>query len=165
MKSLFLLFAFVASVAFATDEPRTIAESALAAWTARDGKALDAVSHPEFKAKCRHARVFESPVTEYDLRRKVVASGSDQELLVMFCSAISKLAPHPQASVYTYVKTETKGNIATVEFNEGWKRQNDGTVYATFKKIVVLEKDGDNWRYLWSPEASIYVDLNWDPTQ
>ena len=158
----FALFIAV-SGAFAANDARPVAESALAAWEARDGKALASISHSEFKARCRHACVFESPVTDKDLKQRVLASGSDQEVIDLLCQAVAKLAPNPQKSIYTYVKAVTKGDLLIVVFSDGWVSQTSGKVYGTFPTEVVLKKEGDEWRYLWSPAASIYVDLNWDP--
>src|SRR5579871_5866373 len=71
------IFLFIVSAAYAANEPRIVAESAVAAWEARDGVALSAISHPEFKARCRKASVFESPVLDDTLKRQTLAGGSD----------------------------------------------------------------------------------------
>jgi hypothetical protein len=164
MKRIAFALFFAASGAFAANDPIPVAESALAAWKARDGTTLAAISDTEFRARCRHARVFESPVTDRDLKQRVLASGSDREVVELLCQAVAKLAPNPQKSIYTYVKTIAKGDLLILVFSDGWISQTTGKVYGTFETKVVLKKEGDEWRYLWSPAASIYVDLNWDPT-
>jgi hypothetical protein len=164
MKRIAIILFVFASTALALDGPREVAESALAAWKARDGAALTAVASTEFLARCRHARVFDSPVTDIGVKNRVLASGSDQEVVTLMCEAVGKLSPHPQNSIYTYLKTIPKGDLLIVEFSDGWVSQTTGKVYGTFPTRVVLKKEGNRWRYLWSPAASIYVDLGWDPS-
>ncbi len=163
MRRFILVFLAAASSALASGEPRTVAEAALAAFSARDAKALAAVAHPELKRRLRQARILQFYAAKLAARREVLASGSDEDVIALFCEAVRAMAPTPQPSVERYIKTIFGNGLAIVVFEKGWKRQSDGTVFQTMEDDVVLRKEGEDWRFLWSPALQLHVDLNWDP--
>ena len=149
--------------ALAQDDPHTVAETALSALAARDGRALAAVAHPELVQRCRKARILEFEATRNLLSRETIASATDPEVMVLFCAAVKTMAPNPQSSVDRYVRTYFKGDLAVVVFENGWVRKSDGTIFHTMQKDVVLKKAGGEWRFLWSVEIQLHTDLSWDP--
>ena len=161
-----LLLAF--SVPVAAQEPRTVAEAALSAWTSHDAQRFLPLAHPELLQRLRHARLLQFYIAGKKDKQAVVASGSDADVVSLFCEALQSIVP-PQDSRLEYfdqyLDTKIRGDSAVVEFDSGWRRKSDGTIGLEVKKQVVLRKFDGEWRFLWSPAVGIHVDLEWNPTQ
>jgi hypothetical protein len=159
-------FLLIASVAFA-QAPRSVAEEALAAWRAGDAKRLDAVAHPEFKKRCRDARIVLFDVDRKEEKKKVLESGSDTEVVTLFCEALRAIIPRDDRVEYfdRHLETIRKQDVAVVTFDSGWKQKSDPSVSRSSRVEVVLKKVGDDWRFLWSPAAQLHIDLMWDPRE
>ena len=73
MKLLFALL-LTSTAAMTAQEPRTIAEAALAAWNDADATQLNAVAHPEFRARCRDARIIHAYVENSPEKKKSLSA-------------------------------------------------------------------------------------------
>jgi hypothetical protein len=159
-------FLLASSIAIAAQEPRTVAERALVAWSAHDARSLSTLAHPELIRRIRDARLINFYVAGKPDKKGILVSGSDAEVLALFCEALQAIVPPRDARVEYfdhYIETKAEGDRATVIFDSGWKRRSDGAVGDEFKQEVILKKSGDEWKFLWSPAVSIHVDLTWDP--
>lgn len=162
-----LLLLVIASVSVAAQEPRAVAEEALAAWRAGDAKRLDAIAHPEFKKRCREARVMYSYLEEKPEKKKVLASASDAEIMALFCEALRAIVPQDDRVEHfdRFVQAVPKGELMIVTFESGWRLKRDPSQMRSTRQEIVLKKAGNDWRFLWSPAALIHVDLTWDPRE
>jgi hypothetical protein len=160
-----LIFLALTSVAMAVQEPRFVAEEALAAWHAADAKRLDAIAHPEFKKRCRDGRLTNFYVEDKESKKQKLISGSDSDVIALFCEALRAIIPRDDRIEYfdRYVETVRKGDLAIVVFDSGWKRKSDPSVTRSSKAEIVLQKSGDDWLFLWSIAAQVHIDLGWDP--
>ncbi len=158
------LFLFV-SAALIAQEPRTIAEEALAAWRAGDAKRLDAIAHPELKKRLREARIVLFYVEDKPAKKKTVESGSDSEVVAIFCEAHRAIVPRDARVEYfdRFAEARKSGDLAIVFFNSGWRsKENPSSVQSSQIEVILKKADGE-WRFLWSPAAQLHVDLTWDP--
>lgn len=155
------------AVAHAADDPRRVAEEALAAWHAADGKRLDAVAHPELKRRCRDARILRFYAEGKEDQQRILTSGSDTEVIALLCDALRAIVPGPEKVEHTdqFLSTARKGDLMIVTFESISKPAGSRSSGTSMKTHVVLKRNGDEWRFLWSPAVQLHVDLTWDPTQ
>jgi hypothetical protein len=150
----------------AAGDPRAVAERAIGAW--RDGNAniLDAISHPELKARFRHARIVEFYVEDKPEKRKRLESGTDAEVVALVCEALRAIVPGRDkvAHVDVFVKSEIKGEYAVVSFDSTSSPKGGTPSHQTSTTEVLLKKDGSDWKFLWSAAVQLHVDLQWKPS-
>jgi len=168
MRGIFAVILLSSSVALAAQEPRSVAEAALAAWDTHDARGLSAVAHPELVRRIRDGRLIQFYVANRPSKASVASSGSDADVVALFCEALQAIVPPRDSQLEyfdRYVETNYKGDLAIVVFDSGWKRRSDGITGHESRKEIVLKKSGGDWKFLWSPAALIHVDLDWDPTK
>ena len=166
IRAAFVLLLIV-SPAIAAQEPRGVAEEALAAWRAGNAKRLDAVAHPELKKRCRDARIVQFYVEGKEEKKKALESGSDDDAVALLCEALRAIVPHDDRVEYfdRFVETVRRGDLAIVVFESGWRSKSNLSSAQSSKIEVVLKKVGEDWRFLWSPAAQLHIDLTWDPKE
>jgi hypothetical protein len=163
-----IFFCLVTCAAVAAQAPRAVAEAAIAAWTARDAKSLDALAHPELKKRCREARIIEFYLGKKPEKKQVLVSGSDAEVIELLCEALRAIVPPRDTHLEyfdRYLDTANMGDLAIVRFDSGWKRKTDGVIGIEDKMEIILKKSGGEWKFLWSPSTQLHIDLSWDPTE
>lgn len=160
-----IIFLLTMSMALSAQEPRAVAEEALAAWRATDAKRLDAVAHPELKKRCRTARIVQFYIEGKDEKKKILASGSDAEVIALLCEALHAIVPGKDKVEHTdrYLEIVRKGDLAIVVFDSVSKPTGNRSAGIPMKTEIVLKKVGEDWRFLWSPSVQLHVDLKWDP--
>jgi hypothetical protein len=158
-------FLVSASTVFAAQEPRSIAEDAMAAWRAGDAKHLGAIAHPELMRRCRTARIVEFYVDGKDDKKKALAAGSDADALALLCEALRSIVPRDERfeHIDRFVEVRRKNDLAIVVFESGVRRKSDQKIIQSSSNEVVLKQVGDEWRFLWSITAQLHIDLDWDP--
>lgn len=154
--------------ALAAPDPRTVAEQGLAAWNARDSAALAAVAHPELIRRMRTAQATRDFVQLHPDRRAIPATGSPQEVVALFCDALREFAPHPRgatdpANHFLGIARKRDGG-AVLTFDRVKKHGEDFNREDLAVVVVVLEQEGEAWKFLWLPSAQVHIDLTWDPT-
>ncbi len=168
MKSLtsaiFLFVVLNVAAAFAAD-PKSVAESALTAWS--EGRSVDllAVAHPELIQKIRSSRLLEFHVAQKPQAKGIPTNGSDSEVVALFCEALSLVAPRDKRFVYIddYETTEVIGDKAHVVFMSSIVDSSGTIIQEPYRKKVLLLKSGEKWKLLWLPSAQIHIDLLWEP--
>lgn len=166
IRSVTILF-LTTSVILAAQEPRAVAEEALAAWRAGDAKRLDTVAHPELKKRIRDARLVAFYVEGKDEKKKLLESGSDADVVALFCEALRAIVPRDARVEYfdRFTETVRRGNLQIVVFESGWRAKSNPSTEHSSKIEVVLKKVGADWLFLWSPAAQLHVDLSWNPKE
>jgi hypothetical protein len=162
-----IIFILAASFAVAAQEPRAVAEEALAAWRVGDATRLNAVAHPELKKRCRDARIVLFYVEDKEEKKKALESGSDADAVGLLCEALRAIVPRDSRVEYfdRFIETTQRGDLAIVVFESGWKSKSNPSSTHSSNSEVVLKKVGDDWRFLWSPAAQVHIDLTWDPKE
>jgi len=161
-----VLISVIASPAIAT-EPRQVAEAAATAWSEKDAPRLQAVAHPELIRRARAARICESYFREQPEKLTRLRTGSAADVIALLCEAMRAIVPDnkPLIRVRDYEKTELRGDLAVVTFQTGWKRPTGGSKPFLTAERIVLQKSGDDWKFLWSDSANLHIDLDWNPLQ
>jgi hypothetical protein len=162
-----LVFIVMITTAVTATEPREVAEEAIAAWAARDAKRLDAVAHPELKKRCRTARLTQFYIESKAEKKKIIESGSDADAFGVFCEALKEISPRDDRLEYSayYIESSMRDGLAIFIFDLGWKAKDGSTRDSSSKTEIVLKKNGDDWRFLWSRAIQIHVDLMWNPIE
>jgi len=162
------VFVLFVCVSVAAQEPRLVAEAALAAWAAEDAKTLDEVAHPEFKKHCRLSPVVASYVSDKAEKKTVLVSGSDSEVIALFCEMVRAYRQPPPSHLelfYRYIDTTFRDDLAIVVFESGLRRKSDGGFNHSSKLEVLLKQSDDGWKFLWCPSAKTWIDQLWDPRE
>ncbi len=167
MIRILVIFVLTLSTALAAQEPRAVAEEALAAWRETDAKRLDAIAHPELKKRSRDARIVQFYVEGKEEKKKLLASGSDSEVTALLCEALHAIVPGKDKVEHTdrYVEVVRKGDLAIVIFDSVSRPIGSRSAGIPMKTEVILKKVGEDWRFLWSPAVQLHIDLNWDPKE
>jgi len=156
-----LIYLGVYCVTAIARDPQQVASEAVAAIDAGDAKRFVALAHPELLKRLRSARVFSfSRVGRAELLR----SGSDVQVANEFFTAIESVAPNRLRPIMRYRSSEAAGDLVIVtfeaEFPSGYPPGRN-----RFPERVVLKRNGNDWRFLWSVRVQLHTDLEWNPIE
>jgi hypothetical protein len=153
-------------VGAAPEEPRAVAQSAIKAFQDGDAPTLGKVAHPELKRRLRTARLLKFYLEMKKIDTGFLSTAPESKVVELFCEAHRAIVP-PRDSRLDYfdyyMSTVVHGDFAIVTFDSGWKTRAEHPVENHLQNEVILEKDGGDWKFLWSPGVSLHVDLEWDP--
>jgi hypothetical protein len=162
-----VVFLLITGFVIAAQEPRAVAEEALGAWRAGDAKRLEVLAHPELKKRFRDARIVRFYVEGKVAKTKILESGSDADVVALFCEALRSIVPRDARVEYfdRFLEARQHGDLAIVSFDSGWHSKSEPSTVQASKIEVILKKVDDEWRFLWSPAAQLHIDLTWDPKE
>jgi hypothetical protein len=164
MKSfVFTFFVFCAGALFAAS-PREIADLALEAWDSHDASRLYPLSHPELIARIKTSRLLIFHVDQKSARRDAIRSGSDKQIVELFCEALSLVVPNTQfKKSRDFIRTAEAGDVCSVFFTQVTRHLDGRAAAPPYEVRIVLKRYEKEWRLLWLPSAQIHIDLTWEP--